>query len=865
MAKTTSNKKDILFEETPLEEQHIIEEQIDETIKNNMTDYGTYVIEKRAFVNACDGLKPSQRRLLYTFLNLNKIGTLTKLAKISGSCIGDFHPHGDSSINDAVANMLQQWKNNFPFFKGQGNWGSPAGDSVAAPRYVEVMLKKEMKDLLFENIKKPNVVPWDDNYSNDLQEPVLLPVKYPIHLLNGTEGIAYSISSKIPSYNIVEITKLFIYLIENSFWTEGFNLEEHKENIGNIVKGPDIPTHCDIYFEKEPNHYKSLFDSNFTFRMRSKYEINDKENKITFFNIPYNIKTETLKDNLFKLSQEEEEIKSKDGKKTTIRRKEPNEILNLKPNEPILVEIEEKDPSKIKVELIFKPNTNLKAELIKLLTKSDLEKPFTAFMKVINDKGVPVYMSFFENIVLFLKYRMYVTVNSKKEDIKIVNRQLHLYEALRIVFMDKNAYVKILTTSNDEEDFKKNMRAKRKFKALDDEQLKYLLDISTRRLLKIAEEKIEEDIKELEESREKHINVLENKGTVFNYIKEDYENILNNNKTVNESVRTSEILQNIKKMSIEDTITNDPILVYINNKEEISYHLQSKLRKRTRGNKDINNLDLAIEFKNHYLGSLKEQCFFLTNKGNIFKLDLWKLNQQTQNIRKIFTKLQHDEDIIDIIPCNEDTLNKNLLIITKNMTKNIELSNFENSSATRLKYTIKLNEGDIVQKYILHDAKVEENITFINTNGEILKMPKDLIPLSKGSASKGTKTFAKETILSNAFLSFAENEENHKILVISDISKAKIIDTLDVKIKKLRQAFDKCFDIGKRNGDIVNIIEYNPFTDDEIVFVYENNEVSTINSNDIKTVSKNAQGASKLVGVDNNNTLIFVDYSLKIR
>ena len=198
-----------------------IQSDVSEVIKDSMFEYGQYVIEERALPNMLDGLKPVQRRSLYAMKAGGMVGSKHyKLARVVGDIIGKYHPHGDSSVVGTIVTMVNKWKNNMSLFEGQGNWGSITGDSNAAMRYIEVKLSEPMNNLVFENMEKENVVPWVPNYDETTQEPKLLPLKYPFHLLNGTSGIAYAMSADIPSYNVKEMTELFIYLIDNDFYKE---------------------------------------------------------------------------------------------------------------------------------------------------------------------------------------------------------------------------------------------------------------------------------------------------------------------------------------------------------------------------------------------------------------------------------------------------------------------------------------------------------------------------------------------------------------------------------------------------------------------------------------------------------------------
>lgn len=863
MAKSDMNKKHELFEKATPETYKLIEESIEKQIEKSMIDYGTYIIEKRGIPNALDGFKMVQRRAVYTIKSLNAIGKKLKLARISGDCIGKYHPHGDSSVNETIANMLQPWKNNFPFFEGQGNWGSPAGDSPAAARYVEALLDKSSEELLFENINKDNVIPWVKNYSEDLDEPNLLPVKYPLHILNGTEGIAYSLATKIPSYNVQEITKLFIYLINNKFWEENFEVANHKKKIMEIIKGPDMPTHCDIFFPKNNSLEDTIFSPKFSFIMRAKYIFDEKNKKIIFSNIPTGTDTEKIKASILDLSLEEIVLKDKKTKKEKRIKKSPNEILNIKPNEPILVDIDEENPSNIKIEVSFKTNADLNTELVKLFKSSTtgLQKSFNTNFQVINHKGVPVLISFYENIRLFLKFRLHVVFQSFIQDIKKINKSLHLKDALKMVLLDKEVFLKILTTSENNEDFAKKII--KKFPNLDEEQIDYLLNIRIKSFLKQGLNAIINEIEELEKDKLEVLNQISSTENVFEYIKKDYERMLLENDKIKKAVRTSEILKEVEEIKVEDTISSEPIILFYNNKEEIGYFLQKSYRMRNRGNKNLNYQEQGTDIKICYIGDLTDSCWFITNKGRFFKTEVWKFSQNFQNVRKFFSKLEADEDIIKIVKVDEETLNKNVLLISNQMIKNIPLESFSNTSLNLVKSAIKFKEKeDRIIEVIIHDNNKEEEILLLLEEAKILRINKSEIAEMKSPSTLGTKVFTKPTKVIKAFL-INEDNINSDLFIVSDNTKGKLINiNEEIPRNKIKQAPTKL--LGSSKAEILNGILINKETTKEVLFIYENLELEIINSTDIKTVSKNTQGLSKISNLENTNILIYIDYALEV-
>lgn len=863
MAKNTgkhSSEEDVLFEDNKFISEHkeVQKKEINEQIESSMISYGEYIIENRAIPMALDGLKPSQRRSLYTFKMDNNIGKKVKLAKISGSCIGSLHPHGDASINDTIANMSQNWKVNYSPFITQGNWGSIAGDSVAAARYVEIMFNKEAEELFFENINKDNVISWKNNYDDSMKEPTVLPVKYPYHLINGTTGIAYSMGTTVAPFNIQELSKAFIYLIDNKFWTNNFNVEEHKTSLTKIIKAPDFPTGCSVYFADKHSAETMIFTPETKVYMRAKYEINENNNSISITNIPYNVSTEKIKEEILKLALDY--TIEKKGRKETKIPKNSNDIIYLKeaPNVKL-----DKNTAEHTITLIFKSNVDLNVEMVKLLSNTSLEKPFSATMNVINENGLPVSMSLYQNIILFLKFRRHTVYQGFKYDLKKLKHQIHMINAVIEVLKKKETFIKIVTTSDN---VVEGLRTE--FTKLDEEQIFYVLDMKISRLTKSEIQKLEKDLAEKILKAEGINNIIKDSYALFEYIKKDYENLLKNNKIVKSLKRKSEVLKSVGKLTIEDTIKDEPIILMLMDDETIGYIEKSKFRAMNRGAKlkdsKVNKNGFAMKIKTIYDGMLKDECYFITNKGRIFKESLWKFNKKFSNIRNFFGSFENDEDIIKII--KKDTVNdsKNILLITNILVKRIPLGMFGSVTANSGKIAIKMDSSDTLKSVLIDDKNKEENLIILTTEGKIIKFDKTEVPEHKSGATKGRRSMNKTYHVLNAFLVNKEDEDKKEILIVSDIGKGKKVSISGLATKRIGQSPLVAFENNKRNGNILKGIEINTDSDDEIILVSESGDVSIIKvKSELRTVSRTAKGSFKIINNINLEKIVYVNKNEK--
>jgi len=844
--------KELLFE-TPHTE-NLVETNLDEQIENAMLDYGAYIIENRSIPSMLDGLKVSQRRTIYTFKHLGIVGKNVKLARISGTTIAEFHPHGDTSINDAVANMSQCWKNNFSFFETQGNWGSIGGDNPAAARYVEIKLDKTSEEFLFENLNKgKKVVPWNLNYDDRLEEPTLLPVKYPFHLINGSIGIAYALATKIPSYNIVELTKMFIYMIENKFWKDSWKLDEHKSAIMDIVQGPDLPTYCDIIFKTEQEKEKSIFDGKFSFSMRSNFYLDDKKKAITISNIPYNVTTESIKGQILELMQEFS-IK-REGRKEEKIKKQDNEILNLQASTPIDITIDSDDNAKVQIVLKFKASADLNVEMVKLLNHTSLQETFSSNITTINQYGVPEQHSLYRNVRNFLYFRRHVIYQKTLFELEQLERHIHLLKGLMIVLNDKDRFLKILT---EEDDYKEKIL--KEFTLLDEEQLNYILELKISKLSKLSVSKIIEEIESIEKDILEKKTLIENSDNLFEFIKNDYQTILDTNKKVKNSVRKSKIYVSATKTSIEDMIKNIDIILMLMNDDTIGYIEKSKFQAKNRGTqlKDskLANNGFDINVKTIFDGMLKDEAYFITDKGRVFYEKLWKFSKKLLNVRNYF-KLLPDENVIKIVNKN-DTENNHLLLTTKTLIKNIALEMFKNVTSNSGKIAIKIKEDDLITNVIVHNNEKNEFVVLLSEDGKVIKFEKDEVKVSLGNNASGTRAINKNYVVKDMFLVDKEIENDLYILIVSNTGKGKKVDVTDINLKKIKQSPLVVFENNENNGKLLKGIILNKNENEEVVLVDNIGRINVIKISDaLRSVSRGAKGSIKLINNNDNAKIVF--------
>lgn len=825
---------------------------IEDVIENSMLKYGSHITLNRAIPNALDGLKPVQRRIFYSFFYSNITNSFEKLANVTGICMGKFHPHGDSSINEATANLLQPWKNTFPLLEGYGNWGSSSGDNCAAMRYIEVKIPKEHAELLFDNIKKDGVVPWMKNYNDKIDEPMLLPSKFPLHLINGTSGIGYSTSTNIPPYNINELTQAMIYMIDNKFWShEHWDINEHKDNLVDIIKGPDSPMSTNIYFQ-EQDKYAYLLKSKYSFRMRADMDIDYDNHQITIYNYPFGLTGEAIKQELMDLSLEKRTIKR--GNKTVEIDKHESEILKVANENPIMSEYT--NEHEFSMIINFRKDANLDVEAVKILSKTKMDITFNVNHIVINDKNIPEEMSLYKNLRLFLYFRKQIYLNSYSYDINKLEEQIHLLDGFSKILNNKEKFFNILKNSNNpKQDIQDEFN-------LDEKQAIHLLESRIKNITQIELDSALNEIQSKKAERAKLENIISSDLELFNEIKNEYLKYLDS-KMLKNTQRKGIIsdLSSIKDISLKDIIDDVNISVILTDENNVGYISLEDFKIHNKGtklkNSSISNSVLDIQIKKSISCMLKDKCYFISNKGRIFSLNLWEIpKDKFVNIRN-YLNLSMDEEIIQIF--KEDPLLKDILIVTKNKIKTFSLDCLKNTSDNLGKTSIILSDGDVVQEVIPHNKNELQNVLLVSTDGDVLKFPKDSFKELNSLRTKGRRAISKnDTILTANVL----NKENQEMLILfSNKGKIKTIDPNEIKIKKIGQAPVKGFKNNEKNGFLIKSFVIDNKSKYVLKFTSKDGKISLINldPNDLNVVSRTAASANNFLNINDNEEIVHIE------
>jgi DNA gyrase subunit A len=447
---------------------------LEEELKQSFLDYALSVIISRAIPDVRDGLKPVQRRIIYAMkeLNLYHNKPFRKVARIVGEVLGKYHPHGDSSVYEALVRMAQDFVMRYPLIEGQGNFGSIDGDPAAQMRYIEARLSKIAEELL-EDIDK-ETVEFRPNFDNTLKEPVYLPGKFPNLICNGTIGIAVGITTSIPPHNLNEVADALIALAKG---------ELNEDNLINYIKGPDFPTGGKILNSKE--EIKEIYKKGRgTITIESVYEIKEGKggrNFIIIKEIPYQVyKADLIK----KIAQ-----LAKDGKLQG--------IADLR---------DESDKKGIRIVIETKKGTNPKDVVEKLRKLTNFRKNFQVNLMAVLDKQPKLY-SLFELLNEFYKHRIKVITKKHVYLLKKAEKRLNIVNGLLIAINHIDSIIETIKNSKDAKEAKEKLMNNYK---LNEKQAQAILDMKLSRLTGLEKEKLLKEKEELEQKIKEYKEIIEN-------------------------------------------------------------------------------------------------------------------------------------------------------------------------------------------------------------------------------------------------------------------------------------------------------------------------------------------------------------------
>ena len=651
---------------------------IEDSLKSSYLDYSMSVIIGRALPDVRDGLKPVHRRILYAMdkLNLSAGAKYKKSARIVGDVIGQYHPHGDTAVYDALVRMAQPFSMRMPLVDGQGNFGSIDGDNAAAMRYTEARMTKYAGELLKDLDKE--TVDMVDNYDATTQEPDVLPTRVPNLLINGSSGIAVGMATNIPPHNPKEVLQALNYLLANP--------DAELSDLMEFIQAPDFPTGGTIYGKK------GITDAYETGRgrikVRAKTHIEKKTNKdvIVIDELPYMVNKSRLIESIANL----------------VKDKQIDGISEIR---------DESDREGIRVVIELKRDAMSEIVLNNLYKSTNMETTFGIIMLSIMNQEPRVF-TLIEMLKHFINHRKTVIIRRTIFDLEKAKARAHILEGLKKALDHIDAIIKLIRASQDTDTAREGLISEFGFSSI---QAQAILDMRLQKLTGLEREKIENELREILELIEYLESILKSEEVLKGIIKEEFDELL---EIYNEGRRT-DIEDNYDDIDIEDLIPNEPMVVTITHRGYIKRVPLVNYEKQRRGGKGKTAVTTYEDdfIEKFFTCNTHDTLLFITDRGQLHWLKVYRIPEGSRTAKGKavvnLLNLVQDERILSILPTTDFSEEKSLVFFTKNgIVKRTNLSEFSNIRSTGVRAIVLDDDDELITAKI---ATPETQYLFILT------------------------------------------------------------------------------------------------------------------------------------------------------
>lgn len=801
------------------------EVDLKETMEDSYIAYSMSVIASRALPDVRDGLKPVQRRILYSMIELNNGPDKPhrKCARIVGDTMGKYHPHGDSSIYGALVNMAQDWSTRYPLVDGHGNFGSVDGDGAAAMRYTEARLSKISMEMTADINK--NTVNFRPNFDETEQEPTVLPSRYPNLLVNGTSGIAVGMATNIPPHNLREVIRAVVKIIDNIIENDS---DTALEEVLEIVKGPDFPTGAQILGTR--GFEEAYRTGRGKVRVRAITNIETLPNgksEIIVTELPYMVNKARLIEKIAELVKD--------------KRIDGITAINDHSN---------REGMRICIELRRDANANV--ILNQLYKHTQLQDTFGIIMlALVNNQ--PKVLNLLEMLTLYLDHQEEVVTRRTRYDLNKAEERAHILEGLLKALDNIDRVIQIIRGSANAQEAKENLTAEFD---LSDAQAQAIVDMRLRALTGLEREKLENEYKELMEKITLYRAILGDRKLLLNVIRKE---ILEISDRHGDDRRTSigfdEFDISMEDLiPVENTVITMTKLGYIKRMTVDNFHSQNRGGKGIKGMQTIEDdyiEELLMTTTHHFL-------MFFTNTGKVYRLKAYEIPEASRTARGTaiinLIQLQPGEKITAVIPIREYEDGKYLFMATKNgLVKKTPIIDYANVRKTGLA-AISLRDNDELIEVKSTDNK--KDILLITKYGQCIRF-KETDVRSTGRVSMGVRGIS--LIDNDEVVGMQLNTQGDYMLFVSEngLGKRTSMSEFTPQIRGGKGV--KCYKITEKTGSVVGVKAVN--SENEIMLITTEGIIIRLQCADISVLGRITSGV-KLINVSEN---IFVASIAKVR
>ena len=794
---------------------------LESEMQTSYIDYAMSVIASRALPDVRDGLKPVQRRILYSMIELNNGPDKPhrKCARIVGDTMGKYHPHGDSSIYGALVNLAQEWSTRYPLVDGHGNFGSVDGDGAAAMRYTEARLSKISMEMTADINK--NTVDFTPNFDETEKEPVVLPSRFPNLLVNGTSGIAVGMATNIPPHNLKEVISAVVKIIDDQIDENG---ETTMEDILQIVKGPDFPTGAEILGTRGIEEAYRTGRGKIRVRAITNIEpMQNGKNRIIVTELPFMVNKARLIEKIAEL----------------VRDKKIDGITDLSDQSS-------REGMRICIELRRDANPNV--ILNQLYKHTQLQDTFGVIMlALVNNE--PKVMNLLEMLQYYLQHQEDVVTRRTKYDLNKAEERAHILEGLLIALDNIDEVIKIIRGSRSVQIAKDELM--KRFD-LSDAQSQAIVDMRLRALTGLEREKIEAEYAELEKKIEEYKAILADRKLLLGVIRKEI--LLISEKYGDE--RRTRIGYDEFDISMEDLIPRENVVITVTNMGYIKRMSMDTFKSQNRGGKGIKGMqtleddfirELFITTSHHYI-------MFFTNKGRVYRLKAYEIPEAGRTARGTavinLLQLMPDEKITATIPIYEYEDGKYLFMATqKGLVKKTPIREYMNVRKTGLA-AIVLREDDL-----LIEVKVTDNnqdILLVTKYGQCIRFSEQDVR-STGRVSMGVRGMNLGD--NDVIVGMQISSQGKDMLIVSEKGMGKRTAMDEFTRQNRGGKGVKCYKITEKTGNVVGMKAVDE--DSEIMIINTEGIVIRMKCSDISLYGRITSGV-KLINLPENETVASV-------
>ena len=793
------------------EQGKIVPVNLEHEMKNCYIDYAMSVIVARALPDVRDGLKPVHRRILYAMqeAGMGSGKPYKKSARIVGEVLGKYHPHGDSSVYDAIVRMAQDFSMRYMLADGHGNFGSVDGDPAAAMRYTEVRMSK-ISELMLQDIDK-ETVDFVPNYDESLKEPSVLPSKFPQLLVNGTSGIAVGMATNIPPHNMREVIDGTLMLIDNPDTTI--------EELMTAIKGPDFPT-AGLILGKE-GIKQAYMTGRGIIKMRANAHIETMSNgkpRIVVTELPYQVNKARLIEKIAQL----------------VRDKQIEGITDLR---------DESDRNGMHIVIDLRRDANANVILNQLFKHTQLQDSFGVIMLALVD-GKPQVLNLKQVLHYYIKHQEEVITRRTQYELKKAEARAHILEGLTIALDHLDAVITTIRESRTADIAKEALMSGFK---LSDKQAQAILDLRLQRLTGLEREKIEEEYQETLKAIEEYKAILADEQKILNIIKEELT-------TVKEKYgddRRTKLTIDTSEIDVEDLIAEEDVVITLTHNNYIKRMPLDTYRRQNRGGKGIKGMGTKeTDFvENLLITTTHHTILFFTTRGRVYSLKAYEIAESSRTAKGTaiinLLQLDQDEKITAVIQVKGFDPDRYLFMATrKGIVKKTSLSEFSNLRKNGLN-AINLDDDDDLmgvkftdgESYLMLGTKLGKAIAF--SEDDVRAMGRMARGVKGITLADGDEVVGMDILVRNA-----------EVLTVTEGGYGKRTSTEEYRAQTRGGKGLINMKVTEKTGCVVGIKVVRP--EHELMLITTDGIVIRTNVSDISVISRNTQGVKLMTTAEND-------------